>query len=99
MPADTPAPSAPPCPASTAHAIMPGCPLGCLSPLLSARTFEPLRRGYGVLSGPPATVGDVITLCRQRRLTDIRGLGPRRAGQIEAALILAGLDIAGHHHH
>ncbi|HEY5987465.1 MAG TPA: hypothetical protein VIV12_13990 [Streptosporangiaceae bacterium] len=40
---------------------------------------------------PPRTVGDVVRLHQHGKLSEIRGLGPRRIGEIELCLLLAGL--------
>lgn len=37
-----------------------------------------------------------MDLLTRRQLRKIRGLGPRRVSEIEAALVLAGLNLAGH---
>ena len=38
-----------------------------------------------------------MDLYTRRQLRKIRGVGPRRVSEIEAALVLAGLNLAGHH--
>ena len=53
-------------------------------------------RRPGAPFGEPRTVGDVMDLYSRRQLRKIRGLGPRRVSEIEAALVLAGLNLAGH---
>jgi hypothetical protein len=68
------------------------CPVECLLTVLSMNSFNPLTRAYDA----PRTVGDVIDLYTRRQLRKIRGLGPRRVSEIEAALVLAGLNLAGH---
>jgi hypothetical protein len=73
------------------------CPVECLLTVLSMNSFNPLTRADGAPFAEPRTVGDVIDLCTRRQLRKIRGLGPRRASEIEAALVLAGLNLAGHH--
>jgi len=40
-----------------------------------------------------------MDLCTRRQLCKIRGIGPRRVSEIEAALVLAGLNLAGHQQH
>jgi hypothetical protein len=72
-----------------------GCPAECLLTVLSLASFNPLARALDALSGPPRTVGDVIELYTRRQLRGIEGLGRRRRPEIEAALVLAGLDLAG----
>jgi hypothetical protein len=54
-------------------------------------------RRSGAPFGEPRTVGDVMDLYACRQLRKIWGIGPRRVSEIEAALILAGLNLAGHH--
>jgi len=73
------------------HTFTPGCPIDCLQTVLSRAAFNTLARGYVAPRGRSATVGDVMTLCRQGQLTNVQGLGPRRIGEIEAGLVLAGL--------
>jgi AraC-like DNA-binding protein len=70
------------------------CPLECLQAVLSQAAYRPLALAQGTLLPPPRTVGDVIGLYARRDLRDIRGLGPRRISEIEAALILAGFDLS-----
>ena len=73
------------------------CPVECLLTVLSRNSFNPLTRAYDAPFAEPRTVGDVVDLCTRRQLRKIRGLGPRRVSEIEAALVLAGLNLAGHH--
>ena len=54
-------------------------------------------RRPGAPLGEPRTVGDVMDLHARRQLREIRGLGPWRVWEIEAALVLAGVNLAGHH--
>ena len=77
--------------------VAPDCPVECLLTVLSLMSFNPLARAYGAPFGEPRTVGDVMDLYSRRQLRKIRGLGPRRVSEIEAALVLAGLNLAGHH--
>jgi hypothetical protein len=72
-----------------------GCPVECLLTVLSLYSFNPLARADGAPFGEPCTVGEVVALYARRRLSEIRGLGPRRISEIEAALVLAGLDLTG----
>lgn len=67
------------------------CPVACLRGVLSASAFVPLSRAYMASYEPPRTVGEVARLCQQGKLSEIRGLGPRRIGEIELCLIVAGL--------
>jgi hypothetical protein len=57
--------------------------------------FNPLTRADGAPFCEPCPVGDVMTLHARRQLRKIRGLGSRRISEIEAALVLAGLDLTG----
>lgn len=68
------------------------CPVECLLTVLSMNSFNPLTRAYDAPFPEPRTVGDVIDLYTRRQLRKIRGLGPRRVSEIEAALVLAGLN-------
>jgi hypothetical protein len=71
--------------------VLASCPVDCLEIALPGAAFNALARGEGARSGPPRTVGDVIALCEQKRLSEIRGLGPRLIAQIEEGLAAAGL--------
>lgn len=77
-------------------AITPECPVECLLMVLSLNSFNPLTRAYDAPFAEPRTVGDVMDLYTRRQLRKIRGVGPRRVSEIEAALVLAGLNLAGH---
>jgi hypothetical protein len=72
------------------------CPVECLLTVLSFRSFNPLARAYDAPFAEPRTVADVMDLYTRRQLRKIRGIGPRRVSEIEAALVLAGLNLAGH---
>jgi hypothetical protein len=72
------------------------CPVECLLTVLSLNSFNPLTRAYDAPFEEPRTVADVMDLCTRRQLRKIRGVGPRRVSEIEAALVLAGLNLAGH---
>ena len=76
--------------------VTPGCPVECLLTVLSMNSFNPLTRAYGAPFAEPRTVGDVMDLYTRRQLREIRGIGPRRVSEIEAALVLAGLNLTGH---
>ncbi len=78
-----------------ADTITPGCPVDCLKAVMSANAFNPLARAHFAPFDPPRTVADVVELYRRGRLSEISGLGPRRIGEIEVALVFAGL-VAGH---
>jgi hypothetical protein len=77
--------------------VTPDCPVDCLLTVLSLMSFNPLARAYDAPFDEPRTIGDVMDLYARRQLRKIRGLGPRRVSVIEAALVLAGLNLAGHH--
>jgi len=72
------------------------CPVECLLTVLSRKAFNPLTRVYNEPFDPPRTVGDVADLHLRRMLPEIRNLGPRHISEIEAALVLAGIDITTH---
>jgi hypothetical protein len=76
--------------------VTPQCPVECLLTVLSLNSFNPLTRAYDAPFDEPRTVGDVMDLCTRHQLGKIRGIGPRRVSEIEAALVLAGLNLAGH---
>jgi hypothetical protein len=67
------------------------CPVECLRGVLSAKAFMPLSRAFMAAAEPPRTVGEAARLCEQGKLAEIRGLGPRRIGEIQLCLIVAGL--------
>jgi hypothetical protein len=71
-------------------AITQACPIECLKLVLSAAAYSTLLHAYGAPFDRPRTVADVITLWRTRRLAQIWGLGPRRIGEIEVALVYIG---------
>jgi len=72
------------------------CPVECLLTVLSLHSFNPLTRAYDAPFDGPRTVGDVIDLCAGEQLGQIRGVGPHRVSEIEAAL--ARLDLTGRRH-
>jgi hypothetical protein len=76
--------------------VAPDCPVECLLTVLSFHSFNRLARAYDAPFDEPRTVGDVVDLYTRRQLRKIRGIGPRRVSEIEAALVLAGLNLAGH---
>jgi hypothetical protein len=78
-------------------AVTRDCLVECLLTVLSMNSFNALTRADGAPFAEPRTVGDVIDLYTRRQLRKIRGLGRRRISEIEAALVLAGLNLAGHH--
>jgi hypothetical protein len=71
--------------------IRPECSVDCLKQVLSRISFNTLARAYDAPFDPPATVESVVDLYLQGRLDEIWGLGPRRIGEIETALVFAGL--------
>jgi len=75
--------------------VGPACPVDRLRTALSLMTLHPLARAYDAPFDPPRTVGDVVEMHAGGRLNEIQGLGKRRISEIEAALVLAGVDIIG----
>jgi hypothetical protein len=83
------------------HPITADCPADCLAPVLPSRILGRLARAEGrhggeavASCGPPATVGDVVRLCRQGRLGEIGGLGPLSIREIGNSLVSRGLAAA-----
>lgn len=72
------------------------CPVECLLTVLSLISFNRLARAEDAPFDPPRTVGDVLDLCSRDQFHQIRGLGRRRISEIQAALVLAGLDLTIH---
>ena len=60
------------------------CPVECLLTVLSFHTL--LTRAYDAPFDEPRTVGDVIDLHTSHQLGKIRGVGPHRVSEVEAAL-------------
>lgn len=60
------------------------CPISCLG--LSQHSYRPLVNHLG----RSKTVGDVHDLAVRDELTEVRGLGPRRIGEIVSALAAVG---------
>ncbi len=80
--------------------VGPECPVECLLlTVLSRASFNPLARACDTPSSESRTVGDVLGLHARRQLRKIRGIGPRRATEIEAAMVFAGLDLAARRHY
>lgn len=75
------------------HVFTPACPVDCLEVVLSVATFHTLLRAERASFDRPATVGEVLDLWRAGQLRQIGGLGPRRLGEIETALVVAGLAL------
>lgn len=73
--------------------VSPDCPVECLLTVLSRMSFNRLTRAERAPFPPPCTVGDVIDLYARGQLRKIGGLGRRRFSEIEAALVLAGLNL------
>lgn len=73
--------------------VSPGCPVECLLTVLSRMSFNPLTRAERAPFPPPRTVGDVMDLYARGQLRKIGGIGRRRLSEIEAALVLAGLNL------
>ena len=67
------------------------CPVECLLTVLPLNSFNPLTRAYDASFDGPRTVGDVVDLHAGQQLGEIRGVGPHRVLEIEAAL--ARLDL------
>jgi hypothetical protein len=76
--------------------VRPDCPVECLLSVLSLHSFNPLSWAQDAPFDPPRTVSDVVDLYARHQLRMIRGLGLRRTSEIEAALVLAGLDLTRH---
>ena len=73
--------------------VSPDCPLECLLTVLSRMSFNRLSRAESAPFPAPRTVGDVMDLYARGQLREIGGLGRRRFSEIEAALVLAGLNL------
>src|SRR3984893_5061755 len=73
--------------------VSPDCPVECLLTVLSRMSFNRLARAERAPFPPPCTVGDVMDLYARGQLGKIGGLGRRRFSEIEAALVLAGLNL------
>lgn len=78
--------------------ISPDCPVACLLTVMSRKAWLPLTRARSPLRRPPETVGDVLEMHARGQLREIWGLGPRRIGEIETALIFVGFDLAARQH-
>jgi hypothetical protein len=73
------------------------CPVECLLTVLSRRAFNRLTRlCHHEPFDPPRMVGDVADLCTRHQLSEVHGLGPRHISEIEAALVLIGIDLTSH---
>ncbi len=76
------------------HVFSSASPIDCLQVVLGTATFHTLARAERAPFDPPATVGQVLELLRAGRLGQAAGLGPRRLGEIQAGLVLAGLVVS-----
>jgi hypothetical protein len=74
--------------------VTPDCPVDCLRTVLSLMSLNRLARAEDAPFEPPRTVGDVLDLYTRGQLREIGGLGRRRISEIEAGLVLAGLNLA-----
>lgn len=72
------------------HVLTGACPVDCLMTVLCKATFNVLARAEDAPFEPPATVDQVVDLWRAGRLGLISGLGKRRLGEIDVALVVAG---------
>ena len=68
--------------------VTPACPIACLG--VSERVLAPLRRELG----EAAMVGEVVALLLSEELAEVRGIGPRRVGEVRTALIAEGFPVA-----
>jgi hypothetical protein len=75
------------------HVFTRTCPIDCLRVVLGTATFNALARAECASFSPPAMVGQVLDLWRAGQLGLAAGLGPRRLGEIEAGLVLAGFAL------
>lgn len=73
-----------------ADGLTDACPVDCLGAVLCTVTFHALVRAERAPFDVPATVGQVVDLWRAGRLRLIAGLGKRRLGEIEVALVVNG---------
>jgi hypothetical protein len=83
-----------PSPNCCRHVFSSACPVDCLRAVLGTAAFHALTRAEHAPFSPPATVGQVVELLRAGRLGLAFGLGPRRLGEIQAALVLAGFAVS-----
>ncbi|TYK53020.1 hypothetical protein [Actinomadura decatromicini] len=68
--------------------VTPACPIACMG--VSERVLAPLRRELG----EAAMVGEVVALLLSGELAEVRGIGPRRVGEVRTALIAEGFPVA-----
>lgn len=76
------------------HVFTPACPIDCLRVVLGTAAFHALARADRAPFARPTTVGQVLNLWRAGRLGLAAGLGPRRLGEIEVGLVLAGFALS-----
>lgn len=76
------------------HVFTAACPIDCLRVVLGTAAFHALARADGAPFARPATAGEVLGLWRAGQLGLAFGLGPRRLGEIEAGLVLAGFALS-----
>jgi hypothetical protein len=85
---------------SDTEPVTKACPIGCLG--LSEHARRPLVRAYGLDADErPRTVGDVLRLAQEGKLSAVGGIGRVRLAEIETALAAAGLECShpeGHRH-
>jgi hypothetical protein len=77
------------------HVFTPACPVDCLAAVLSTATFHALARAWSAPFDPPATVGQVLALRQAGLLGQVGGIGRRRLGEIDVALVMAGFALGG----
>ncbi len=75
------------------HVFTRACPIDCLRGILGTAAFHALARAERAPFARPSTVGQVLDHWRAGRLGLAAGLGPRRLGEIEAGLVLAGFAL------
>ena len=68
-------------------------PSGLESPISCLGLPDEIALSLALSPYPPATVGDLLAIARDNRLTEIRGIGPARKRTIEVSLRLAGCDL------
>ncbi len=66
---------------------------GLESPIACLGLPDEIALSLAVSPDPPSTVGALLTLARENRLTEISGIGPARKRTIEVSLKLAGCDL------
>ena len=66
---------------------------GLDSPITALGLPDEIMICLAVTPDPPETIGDLLTLARDERLCDIKGIGPARKRTLEVSLRLAGCDL------